>query len=208
MGKFVLTRRLFAVLAVTLLLAGCAASASQTSVPATPAPVTPAPATPTPAATASIPTPSAAATTAAANRTYVGGTMGCDAVKETPISERLDRITFDCPFEMSDPRVTGSGPMECDEGFYDLTDLPGGVGIWDTCSMVLTGQGGTWKAVAAYGSEFMKSGTVRTSGTQIYEGQGAFAGLRFVALFSASPELDRLYRGEGYQVSGWIEPTD
>jgi hypothetical protein len=74
--------------------------------------------------------------------------------------------------------------------------------------MVLTGQGGTWKAVAAYGSEFMKSGTVRTSGTQIYEGQGAFAGLRFVALFSASPELDRLYRGEGYQVSGWIEPTD
>jgi len=201
------TRRLFAVLAVTLLLAGCAASASQTTVPGTPAPATPVPATPTPAPAASTPTPSAVAIAAAADRTYVSGTMGCEAIKETPISERLVRITFDCPFEMSDPRVTGSQPMECDEGFYDLPELPGGVGIWDTCSMVLTGQGGTWKAVAAYGSEFMKSGTVRTSGTQIYEGQGAFAGLRFVALFSASPELAGLY-GDGYHVSGWIEPAD
>ena len=123
--------------------------------------------------------------------------MGCEAVKETPIEgvEHTVRLTFDCPFEMSDPRVTGSQPMECDEGFYDLTDLPGGVGVWDTCSMVLTGQGGTWKAVAAYGSEFLKSGILRTSGTNVYEGQGAFEGLRFVALFSASPELEQALRG-------------
>jgi hypothetical protein len=60
--------------------------------------------------------------------------------------------------------------------------------------------------VAAYGSEFMKSGTLRTSGTQIYEGQDAFAGLRFVMHFSASPELRRLY-GEAYHVAGWIEPA-
>jgi len=178
-------------LAVILLLAGCAASASPASPSSSPA--------------------SAAATEAAAaatERTYVSGTMGCDAVKETPISERLVRLTFDCPFEMSDPRVTGSQPTECDQGFYDLPELPGGVGIWETCSMVLTGQGGTWKAVAAYGSEFMKSSVVRTSGANIYEGQGAFAGLRFVALFSASPELDRLNGGEGYLVSGWIEPVE
>jgi hypothetical protein len=133
--------------------------------------------------------------------------MGCEAVKETPIEgvEKTERITFDCPFEMSDPRVTGSQPMECDEGFYDLTELSGGVGVWDTCSMVFTGQGGSWKAVAAYGSEFMKASILRTSGAQIYEGQGAFEGLRFVALFSGSPELARLY-GDGYHVSGWIEP--
>ena len=186
-------------------LAACGSSAGAAAA-TTPAPATSAPATPA-ASPSSSPTSSAVVTAAATDRTYVSGTMGCDAVKETPISERLVRITFDCPFEMSDPRVTGSQPTECDEGFYDLPELPGGVGIWETCSMVLTGQGGTWKAVAAYGSEFMESGTLRTSGTQIYEGQGAFAGLRFVALFSGSPELARL-NGDGYHVAGWIEPAE
>lgn len=190
----------------TLALAACGNSAGATTA------ATPAPVTQTLARPAASPSPSAlavatAAASAATERTYVSGTMGCDAVKETPISERLVRITFDCPFQMSDPRVTGSGPMECDTGFYDLPELPGGVGVWETCSMILTGQGGTWEEVGAYGSEFMKSGTLRTSGTQIYQGQGAFAGLRFVALFSASPELARLY-GEAYQVSGWIEPEE
>jgi hypothetical protein len=192
-----------------LALAACGSSVGAAAA-ATPAPATLAPATPV-----ASPSPSALATAgatasavAAPERTYVSGTMGCDAVKETPIegAKRLVRITFDCPFEMSDPRVTGSQPMECDEGFYDLTELPGGVGIWETCSMVLTGQGGTWKAVAAYGSEFMKSSVLRTSGVQLYEGQGAFEGLRFVAMFSASPELSRLY-GDGYHVAGWIEPA-
>jgi hypothetical protein len=191
----------------SLVLAACGSSAGAAEV-ATPAPATQAPATPGVSPSSSSPA-SAVATAATANRTYVSGTMGCDAVKETPIEgvEKTVRITFDCPFEMSDPRVTGSQPMECDEGFYDLTDLLGGVGVWDTCSMVLTGQGGTWKAVAAYGSEFMKASTLRTSGAQIYEGQGAFEGLRFVALFSGSPELARLY-GDGYHVAGWIEPVE
>lgn len=180
-------------LAIILLLAGCAASAS-------------------PASPSQSPSALAVATEAAAaatERTYVSGTMGCDAVEETPIEgvEHIVRLTFDCPFEMSDPRVTGSQPMECDEGFYDLPELPGGVGIWVTCSMVLTGQGGTWTAVEAYGSEFLKSGDLRVSGANIYEGQGAFEGLRFVALFSASPELARLY-GDGYHVAGWIEPAE
>ena len=180
-------------LAIILLLAACAAGAS--------------PASPSPSASA-VATSSAAAATA---RTYVSGTMGCDAVKETPIEgvEHLVRLTFDCPVAMSDPRVTGSQPTECDQGFYDLADLPGGVGVWDTCSGVLAGQGGSWKMVSAYGSEFMKSGTGRNSGANIYEGQGAFEGLRFVALFSASPELARLYGDvDGYHVAGWIEPAE
>jgi hypothetical protein len=50
----------------------------------------------------------------------------------------------------------------------------------------------------------LEGARVRTSGTQIYEGRGAFAGLRFVALFSVSPELARL-NGDGYHVAGWIE---
>ena len=194
----------------TLALAACGGSAGAASA-ATPAQATLAPATPV-----ASPSPSALATAgatasavAAPERTYVSGTMGCDLVKETPIegAKRLVRLSFDCPFEMSDPRVTGPQPTECDEAFYDLPELPGGVGVWETCSMVLTGQGGTWKAVAAYGSEFMKSSVLRTSGANIYRGQGAFAGLRFVALFSASPELAGLY-GEGYQVAGWIEPAE
>ena len=175
---------------------------------------TPISATQAPATSAASRSPSALAVatgsaSAAAERTYVSGTMGCTVVTETPIEgvEHVVRLTFDCPFAMSDPRVTGSGPMECDQGFYDLPELPGGVGIWETCSGVLTGQGGSWEIVSAYGSEFMKSGILRTSGTQIYQGQGAFEGLRFVALFSASPELARLY-GDGYHVSGWIEPAE
>ena len=188
-----ISSRLLAASTVTLLLGACAAGGSSAS----------------PSPSPSVSAAATAAESAATERTYVSGTMGCDAVKETPIEgvEHFVRLTFDCPFEMSDPRVTGSGPMECDEGFYDLTDLPGGVGVWDTCSMVLTGQGGSWKAVAAYGSEFMKSSIVRTSGAIVYEGQGAFEGLRFVALFSASPELAQLY-GDGYHVSGWIEPAE
>ena len=206
MGAAGLALLLTLTMAATLALAACGSSAGAAAA-ATPAPATQAPATPV---ASPLPSPSAVPTAslaAAAERTHVSGTMGCEAVKETPIEgvEKTERITFDCPFEMSDPRVTGSQPMECDEGFYDLTDLPGGVGVWDTCSMVLTGQGGTWKAVAAYGSEFMKFSVLRTSGAQIYEGQGAFEGLRFVALFSASPELRQLY-GDGYHVSGWIEP--
>jgi hypothetical protein len=194
--------------AATLALAACGSNVG-TAAAATPAPVTLAPATPVASPLPSLSAVQTASATGAAERTYVSGTMGCEAVKETPIEgvEKTERITFDCPFEMSDPRVTGSQPMECDEGFYDLTELQGGVGVWDTCSMVLTGQGGTWKAVTAYGSEFMKSSTLRTSGAQIYEGQGAFDGLRFVALFSGSPELTGLY-GEGYHIAGWIEPAE
>ena len=93
--------------------------------------------------------------------------------------EKTVRITFDCPFEMSDPRVTGSGPMECDEGFYDLTDLPGGVGVWDTCSMILTGQGtAAWiRRSPSYGSAFeltrIACGRRPRMERQICEGQRA-----------------------------------
>ena len=194
----------------TLALAACGSSTGAAPA-ATPASATLAPATPTVQPDPSPPASAAATASASAatERTYVSGTMGCNAVKETPIegTDRLVRLASDCPFEMSDPRVTGSQPTECDEGFHDLPELPGGVGIWETCSMVLTGQGGTWKTVAAYGTEFLKSGTLRVDGVNVYEGQGAFEGLRFVALFSASPELARLY-GDGYHVSGWIEPVE
>jgi hypothetical protein len=193
MSARTINSQLLAVVTVAILVGACGPGAS----PASPSQSPPALAVATDAAAA------------APERTYVSGTMGCDAVKETPIEgvEHLVRLTFDCPFEMSDPRVTGSELKDCDEGFYDLADLPGGVGIWNTCSGVLTGQGGSWKMVSAYGSEFMKSGTLRVSGANIYQGQGAFEGLRFVALFSASPELAGLY-GDGYHVAGWIEPAE
>ena len=196
-------------IAWTLALAACSSSAGAAA--ATP-PVTQAPATPA-ASPSPSPSASAAATataSAATERTYVSGTMGCDTVKETPIEgvEHTVRLTLDCPFEMSDPRVTGSGPMECDEGFYDLTDLPGGVGVWDTCSGVLTGQGGSWKIGLRLRQRVHEVRHSPHQRNQRLRGPGRvrWPSLRD-ALFSASPELKRLY-GESYHVAGWIEPTE
>jgi hypothetical protein len=190
------------VIAGSLALTACGASGTTAPPSATAVPPT---ATPTATSLATVaPTASPGA---AKERTLVYGTTDCSAVKETPIEgvERPVRITFDCTYRMSDPRVSGPQPMDCDESFFDLPDLPGGVGLWATCSGILQGQGGTWQTVDAYGSEFMQSGTLRTSGTHIYRGEGAFAGLRFVMHFSSSPELTALYTEE-YQVAGWIEP--
>jgi hypothetical protein len=207
--------RLLVGLTVVVLLAGCAASASPTTVPATPTPVvtpsaavatpaptpTPVPATPTPTAT-----PSAAASASVTNRTNVSGMMDGGVVKE---DQEKERLFFEFTYTMSDPRVTGTEKMDCTEHFDELKTLPGGAGVWWDCSMLLTGQGGTWKGVTGFGSEYFKGGDadqLRTDGTSLYLGQGAFAGLRYVALFSSGPETRPSY-GPGYIIAGWIEPA-
>ena len=123
--------------------------------------------------------------------------------------EATSRLYFEFTYAMSDPRVSGTEKIDCTERFFDLTDLGAGagVGVWWDCSTLLTGQGGTWKGVTGYGSEYMKDGQLRTNGTNIYEGQGAFAGLRYVTLFTDGPEMDVL-GGAGYAIAGWIEPAE
>ena len=179
-------RRLLVALAVTFLLAGCAASASPTPVPVTPTPIV------TPAA-------------ATANRTNVSGSMEGELYKE---DEATSRLYFEWTHTTSDPRVSGTEKIDCTERFFDLPDLGygAGVGLFWECSMVLTAQGGTWKGVTGYGSEYRVDDQLRIIGTRIYEGQGAFAGLRYVSLFTSSPEMHAIAGGE-YAIAGWIEPA-
>jgi hypothetical protein len=192
-------------MAGSLALAACGISAG-TALPSpstTPPSVAPSVAESPPPSTS--PSPSAST---AAERTNVSGRMGGEGLYKE--DEATSRLYFEFTYTMSDPRVSGTEKIDCTERFFDLPDLGtgAGVGVWWDCSSVLTGQGGTWKGVTGYGSEYMKDGQLRTNGTNIYEGQGAFAGLRYVTLFSSGPEMDVWYPEGGYQIAGWIEPAE
>lgn len=191
-------RLLSLVVAGSLVLAACGGSAGAASPPG---PSSTSAANPTESPLSSTPTDSTAA-----DRTNVSGRMDGGLVSE---DEATSRLYFEFTYTMSDPRVSGTEKIDCTERAFDLPDLGlgAGVGVWWDCAMVLHGQGGTWKGMTGYGSEYMKSHQLHTNGTNIYEGQGAFAGLRYVTLFSGSPWTNALY-GEGYVIAGWIEPAE
>jgi len=115
-------------------------------------------------------------------------------------------LYIDCDCAMSDPRVTGTDHYELLATFVELEALNGTSNFW-TSKATLTGQGGTWQGTG-FGSEFvsepMKPMTLYTSGTDLYKGQGAFAGLTYRVLFARETPLQP---GVPYVVSGWIEPS-
>jgi len=115
-------------------------------------------------------------------------------------------LYIDCDYVMSDPRVTGTAHYELLATFVELEALNGTSNFW-TGKATLTGQGGTWEGTG-FGSEFvsepMKPMTLHTTGTDLYKGQGAFAGLTYRVLFARETLL---IPGALYVVSGWIEPS-
>lgn len=185
-------------MAGALALAACGASAATAPPSSSTAPSSVAASVPASPPSSASPSPSASAAT---DRTNVSGKMDGDLYKE---DEAKSRLYFEFTYTMSDPRVSGTEKMDCTERFFDLPDLGtgAGVGVWWDCSMVLTAPGGTWEGVTGYGSEYLKAGQLRTNGTSLYVGQGAFAGLRYVTMFTngLSPQ--------GYLVAGWIEPAE
>lgn len=197
--------RVMAGMAVTLLLAGCAAGATGT--PGSPASA----ASPSTAVT---PTP---ATSAAGDRTYVSGTMSCRIVGEedpaaTDTAMYGDLAPFvgyiDCDYTMSDPRVTGTQHYTLLNTFAGLEAVNGTSNFWTSTSTLET-KDGTWTG-SGYGSEFV-SEPIRpmvlfTSGTDLLEGQGAFAGLTYRVLWARERPMSAAPASE-YVVSGWIEPA-
>ena len=63
-------------------------------------------------------------------------------------------------------------------------------------------EGGTWEG-RAVGADYMVDGRLYTLGANVYEGQGAFAGLTYTSMFFRDRE-----KGSAYLVSGWIEPAE
>jgi hypothetical protein len=191
------TGRLLAGLAVTFLLVGCgAAGGGSTAGPATPA--------------AAVATPAATPSPAAADRTYVSGTMTCQMVGEADPTASGEyqpgTLLIDCDCRMSDPRVTGTVHYELSTTGVDLDAVNGRSNFWAGTS-TLEAEGGSWTG-SGYGSEFVsdaiRSMTLYTTGTDLYEGQGALAGLTYRVMWARKTPL---VPGVPYDVSGWIEPA-
>lgn len=191
------TGRLLAGLAITFLLAGCGAAGGGSTV---------APATPE----AAVATRSATPSPAVADRTHVSGTMTCQIVGEADPTASGEyqpgTLLIDCDCRMSDPRVTGTVHYELSVTGVDLDAVNGRSNFWASTS-TLEAEGGSWTG-SGYGSEFVsdaiKSMTLYTTGTDLYEGEGAFAGLTYRLLFARETPL---VPGIPYVVSGWIEPA-
>ena len=160
-------------------------------------------------------TPKATATPEANGRTLVSGEMACTdndldpAGSPYPTAEVLpsgvEREWFDltCTFTMSDPRVSGTERYVYLGTVVDVPDLPGGTILWDSVPLVLTTAGGTWKGVGM-GVDYFHEPTLYTVGYTVYEGEGAYAGLTYMLMWSREV---RSSLAEPYLVSGWIEPT-
>lgn len=134
----------------------------------------------------------------------VSGTFDCGVENGTETREgqfTIYRGTITCDVTMSDPRV--SGREAGDITIVYLKDKRGKLVIdkwWGTTT--LTNDGGTWRSVSAWGSEYTHAGVLRSSGTTLYIGEGAYAGLTYRQLFAQGvPEAD------AYIASGWIEPA-
>ena len=114
-------------------------------------------------------------------------------------------LYIDCDHTMSDPRVTGTAHYELSATGVELDAVNGRSNFWAGTS-TLEAEGGTWTG-SSYGSEFVsdpiKPMTLYTTGTDLYRGQGSFAGLSYRVLFARETPL---LPGVPYVVSGWIEP--
>lgn len=190
--------RLLVCLAVTLLLAGCATSASPTAAPA-----------PTPAASTG------------PGRTLVSGKLSCrlnyPEAEETPTPTPAEATPtpapnqvygwehFDlvCDYAMSDPRLSGTERYVSAAVALELPGI-GGANLWDDGAVTLTAEGGSWEG-RAVGTDFEDDGRLRTFGYNIYEGRGAFAGLAATLFFYT--DSGTMGMGAPYLVSGWIEPS-
>ena len=159
-------------------------------------------------------TPGATATPEASGRTLVSGSMACIVNEFDPegspyptaevLPSGVERQWFDltCTFTMSDPRVSGTQPYIYLGTVVDVPDLPGGTILWDRVPLVLTTAGGTWKGVGM-GVDYFHEPTLYTVGYTVYEGEGAYAGLRYTQMWAREV---RSSLAEPYLVSGWIEP--
>jgi hypothetical protein len=70
--------------------------------------------------------------------------------------------------------------------------------------LVLTTAGGTWKGVGM-GVAYLHEPTLRTVGSTVYGGEGAYTGLTDTQMWAR--ELHYPGPDAPYLVSGWIAPT-
>lgn len=108
-----------------------------------------------------------------------------------------------CTHSMSDPRVSGT---EVSDLTVVWTDQPGLViDEWFYPTGTLTNDGGSWRA-SGWGSEFWdENEAIHTSGTSVYIGEGAYAGLVYRLLYAQGAGIggDEVE----YIAAGWIEPA-
>jgi hypothetical protein len=109
-----------------------------------------------------------------------------------------------CTYAMSDPRVSGDELSDMTVVYLKRADLE--IDKWFYPTGKLTNAGGTWRA-SGWGSEFWDdAGAIHTSGTSLYVGEGAYAGLVFRAIYAQGGEISGP-SGIEYIVAGWIEPA-
>lgn len=181
MGGMTSALRKVAILMLSALLAGCTGGG---------------PAPPTATATESSP---------ANARVLVSGTQDCSIDDDTTETTQglVTTIvgTLRCTDVMSDPRVSGADVGTVTLVYADLPNLE--IDRWSV-EMTITTDGGVWHGTG-WGSEFWDdAGGLRTSGTILYIGEGAYEGLSYRVLIAQSPEWELTH----YIMSGWIQPAD
>lgn len=162
------------------------------------------------------PSPSLPPPSEAGGRTLVSGSMSCQlhgepgpgespypTPQEFPSGVVREWFDLTCTYTMSDPRVSGTERYSYLGTVVDVPDLPGGTVLWDSEPLVLTTADGTWKGVGM-GVDYLHEPTLYTVGYTVYEGQGAYSGLRYLLMWSRGTRN----WSDPYLVSGWIEPAE
>lgn len=109
-----------------------------------------------------------------------------------------------CTYTLSDPRVSGDEVSDMTVVYFERGDFK--IDKWYYPTGTLTNEGGTWRA-SGWGSEFWDdTDAIHTSGTSVYVGEGAYAGLVFRTIYAQGAGISG--SGIEYIVAGWIERVD
>jgi hypothetical protein len=143
-------------------------------------------------------------------RTLFSGILDCgfpDGLAETTegqITTYTGKIA--CSMSVSDPRASGEYEGQITMVYLDMPGYT--IDKWWASGEEparLTNAEGSWRSTEAFGSEFWdETDAVRTTGTEGYIGEGAYAGLTMRTVF-AQGTLEAV---DAYIVVGWIEPTE
>jgi hypothetical protein len=206
MNESGMAARLLAGLAVTLLLAGCAAGASPTPLPASPTP-TSVPSAPVPAPTPTqteAPTATATATPTAASYGPVTVVTGTDACPGLDPDWKIDPdgtthvrdLAVECIDVTNDPRVTGTATGTWSIDVWGNPNLAVGTGVqWGT--MRLVNDGGTWEGKLSGVAALPEPGDTIVIW---YTGAGGYAGLTYFQLITG--------HAPAWEIYGQIYPGD